>query len=220
MLRMLSPVLLLLGMATAAQGHFVFIVPQDGTRDAQVVFRDSLKTDDAESLNKISHTTYRVSDGKGGLKELKSSWAKDRTAFDLTAPGEGPAYIVGRCLYGVITRGKEPFLLTYHARAIVGLKAGQQPPEAPAQADGLVVVPQLSGKEGPSVEVLWQGKPLRDAEVVLLVPGREESVTTKTDDAGRVKLTAPARAGLYAVRARHMEEKNGEHDGKKYTSVR
>src|SRR5262249_34831770 len=113
------------------------------------------------------------------------------------------------------------------ARAVVGLKAGEQPPEAPAQADGLVVVPLLSCKEGPSVEVLWQGKPLRGAGGGLVGPGRGRRGTPKTDGAGPVQATQPGETGaarggggLGGAGARHIEEKKGEHDGKKYTSVR
>ena len=67
--------------------------------------------------------------------------------------------------------------------------------------------------------VLWQGKPLADAEVVIAKPGKEQPETMKSDKDGGFDLIAET-PGTYGIRARHIEKKEGEHDGKKYTEVR
>ena len=42
----------------------------------------------------------------------------------------------------------------------------------------------------------------------------------KTDKDGMAAIEAPKAGGLYGVRVRHIEPKEGEHDGKKYKEVR
>src|SRR5207302_933309 len=138
----------------------------------------------------------------------------------VAAPGEGPAWVVGVCPYGVVAKGKEPFLLTYYARALVGARPAAAPTAAPIAAMKLDVVPALATDGSPSARVLWQGEPLAGAEVVLYVPGKDEQVTTKTDGKGIVKLAPAAKAGLYGIRARHVEETKGKLGGKAYSSAR
>ena len=62
-----------------------------------------------------------------------------------------------------------------------------------------------------SERVLWQGKPLADAEVVLLVPNQEKPVEGKSDADGKFILPreAAGKPGLYGLRARHVEKKDG-----------
>jgi hypothetical protein len=80
---------------------------------------------------------------------------------------------------------------------------------------------EVVAAEGNAVRVLWHGKPLAGAEVAVLGPGKEKAVEGKTDEDGRFRLgDAPPGPGVYGVRARHVEDKSGEHEGKKYTSVR
>jgi uncharacterized GH25 family protein len=215
--RLTGSLLLLLGVTLSAQAHFVFVVPTEGTRKAQVVFSDSLKPDRAELLKKIAHTKFTaIVAGKPVAVEARTG----TEVLNVEAPGEGPTWIAGVCPYGVIAKGKESFLLTYYARALVGARAGSKVPATTIAAMKLDVIPSLDGKGAPRASVIWEGKPLADAEVVLTVPGKEEPITTKTDARGQVKLTAAEKSGLYAIRARHVAEKKGKLDDKEYTSVR
>src|SRR5262249_62376578 len=68
--------------------------------------------------------------------------------------------------------------------------------------------------------VLWRGKPVAGAEVVTLPAGAAEEVEGKTDKDGIVALSKPKTDGVYALRARHVEAKEGEEGGKKYKEVR
>ena len=212
--RLVGALALLLGVTLAARGHFVFIVPEEGTRKARVVFSDEPRPDRPDLLAKIAHAKLSAL-VKGKLVALEAAAGKD--ALGVVAPGEGPAWVVGVCPYGVVAKGKEPFLLTYYARALVGAKLGAAAPIAAMKLD---VVPVMKSKGGPTARVLWQGKPLAGAEVVLHVPGKDEAVTTKSDAEGIVKLTPPEKAGLYGIRARHVEEAKGTLDGKSYSSAR
>jgi uncharacterized GH25 family protein len=211
---------LLLALAVSARGHFVFILPAEG-RKAQVVFSDTLTPDRAELLKKVAHTkfTARV-DGR----DFSLEGSKGKDVLDLEAGGKGPAWVIGVCPYGVVTRGKEPFLLTYYAKAIVGMKAGDAPAaeflEQRFASLKLDVVPLLGAKDGPAVRVLWEGKPLAGAEVVLYVPGKDEPVKKTSDKSGLVPLEQAAKGGLYGVRAVHVQKTKGKHDGKSYSSMR
>src|SRR5262249_57963093 len=73
--------------------------------------------------------------------------------------------------------------------------------------------------EGLRFRVLWQGKPLPDAEVVALVPGKDSTPPAKTDAQGQVEVPHGG-AGLYGIRARHIEKKKGTLDGKDYAEAR
>ena len=63
--------------------------------------------------------------------------------------------------------------------------------------------------------MLFQGEPLADAEVVVQAAGQEKAKTVKTNAKGVFEL-ADQPQGRWALRARHIEKKNGTHDGKEY----
>src|SRR5262249_4528300 len=84
--------------------------------------------------------------------------------------------------------------------------------------DGLAVVRARRPTAG-VFEVVWDGKPLPEAQVVVLVPGKEKPAELKADKDGA--FTVPAsQGGLYGIRARHIQDRAGEEDGKKYKEVR
>ena len=68
--------------------------------------------------------------------------------------------------------------------------------------------------------IFWQGKPAADVEVALIVPGMEKTIERKTDAKGQVEFPEPKAAGGYGIRARFVEAKEGELDGKKYKEIR
>jgi Protein of unknown function (DUF3386)/Domain of unknown function (DUF4198) len=211
---------------TTARAHFVWLIPSPssaGKQTVQVIFSDSLQPDDPELLKKIAPTEMfcRGSDGKS--ESIKKYTEGKADAYRADMPGKGPRAVGAVCRYGVIQRGQsEPYLLNYYAKTYIG-HTGRDGADTTAHFHRgwdqlpLDIVPD---KEKPAVQVLWQGKPLADAEVVLLVPGVEKAVERKTDRNGLVAIDAPKAAGLYGIRARHVEPKEGEHDGKKYKEVR
>jgi hypothetical protein len=215
MKRWCSAVVVLLASALAARAHFVWIVPA-GDGQASLIFSDSLKPDSTVPVTKIGATRlFLLNDGT--VKELKAT-LRDKSAYRVPLP-KGPAVVAGVCRYGVVAKGKAaPFLLVYCARALVGATP-QNAPESfwkPAEKLPLDVV-LIDGKA--KARVLYQGKPVADAEVVVRAPGADE-VERKTDKDGLVALDKPAAGGLYALRARHVVAKEGEEGGKKYKEVR
>lgn len=204
--------LLVLALATAAApGHFIWIVPDgsDSTK-AKVVFSDSLAPDEAVPIEKIAATKLMVRDAAGKVAPL--DWKKGEHAYLVRVPEKEPAVVGGVCHYGVIQRGQDkPYLLAYHPKLLRGeLQAAKAWDKL-----ALELVPQEAGR----FQVLFAGKPVADAEVVVLPPGADKPETLKTDAKGefKVKSTVP---GLYGLRTRHTEAKTGEHEGKKYEEVR
>jgi len=65
--------------------------------------------------------------------------------------------------------------------------------------------------------VLAHGKPLANATVAVMVPGKKGEVEEKTDDKGWTK--AIDGTGKFGVTCRHTEMKSGERDGKKYDGI-
>ncbi len=212
MKRLVGAVVLMLAVTVTARAHFLFIVPPAReSRTAQVVFSDSTKPDSEKLLAKIGHATFQVVDDRGKVTSVKAR--NNGKTLDIEVPGKGPAEVIGQCIYGVVDRGKEPFLLEYYGQADLDgsrwlLKGLPKEVKQPLQ---------ILIDDGPRVKarVLWQGKPLVGAEVVQV---SEKPVTMKTDDKGEVKVNVDQ--WPVVLRARQIEEKKGTHGGKKYSSVR
>ena len=146
--------------------------------------------------------------GKVSDLELK----KGEHACTVEMPKSEFDAIGGVCLYGVMQRGEgKPFMLAYYPK-LLGHKveAGKPWDKLP-----LEIVP-LSGDR---FQVTFQGKPVPDAQVVVVATGGESKEPIQTDAKGEFKLLAD-KSGLYGIRARHFEPKSGEHEGKKYEEVR
>jgi hypothetical protein len=220
-MKRLCSALLLLAVAAPGQAHFVWLLPPaPGEKPtARVVFSDALAPD-GDLVKKVAHTSLFLGDERIKLTPVKAAAGKG--ALEVAVPGARRQVLLGLCTYGVTARGKaEPYLLRYYAKTFIGPapKVGPDPGEWAWEKLPLEVVREVGGK-APSCRVLWQGKPLADAEVVLLVPGKEEPVTRKADRAGVFALEAPAKSGVYGVRVGHVDKRAGEHGGKKYRSVR
>ena len=214
--------LLLLALATVqAKAHFIWIIPGKPEAEkttAQVIFSDSLQPDSPDLMAKIANTELFVR--TTGNKTEPVKWSEGKDAYKVTLAGKGPATVGGVCQYGVIQRGKaDPFLLAYYPKTLIGSAPSESPHFQKAwDRLALEILPAKDrGKD--TFLVLWQGKPLADADVVILSPGKEKSVECKTDKQGEFKV-GQSEKGVYGIRVRHIESKEGEHLGKKYQSVR
>lgn len=215
------PLILLLLSSTPVSAHFVWLVPDPDKNTATMIFSDSLEADANVPIAKIAQTKLLARAAQtGDNSAIKSTKGKD--AFLVTVANSGPHHLAGTCQYGVLAKGKaEPFLLMYHPRTTVGITAKDL-----AQANlwqpltGLPLQIVQAKDDARTFQVLWQGKPLPAAEVVLLIPGRDETVERKSDAQGRFALEPAKVAGMYGMRARHVEARAGELDGKSYQEVR
>lgn len=194
-----------------ARAHFIWIVP-DGPDDTtvKVVFSEGLEPDEAVPVDKIAATKLCFRDPTGRVAAL--DWHKGKHAYVVNLPDKNPALVGGVCKYGVLQRGhNKPFLLAYYPKLI----RGELKPTKPWDHLALEVIP----REGGRFQVLFAGKPVTGAEVVVLPPAAAGKETLTTDAQGEFKIQAVA-PGLYGIRARHIEAKVGEHNGQKFESVR
>ena len=205
--------ILLAGAALPARAHFVWLLP--GKADAvSMVFSEEPAPDDADLLKKVSHTKVFAVTADSKTTAIEFAQQKDTLALKLD--GKGPRVLGAVCRYGVLKRGESPpFLLNYYAKTWVGAPE-QRSLEAAAKHLDLDIVP---AETFGSAKVLWRGKALPNAEVVLLVPGQKPAMV-RTGKDGSFSLPKATTAGLYGVRVKHTESKEGEHDGKQYKEVR
>jgi uncharacterized GH25 family protein len=219
MKRLLACTVLLALTTSAGHAHFIWLVPVKGAATAQVLFSDDLTPDKPELLDKIAKTTWYARDNEG--KTTACKWTEARPGYSLAAPGKGPTLLGGVCSYGVVQRGKDdPFLLNYYAMALVGASPENRPSDvvyAPWDVLPMQILPAKGTARG--FVVLFRGKPLGDAEVVVFPQEKGKTETVKTNAEGIVELPETPQ-GRWALRVRHVEKKSGELDGKEYKEIR
>jgi hypothetical protein len=217
--------LLLLAVAvTPARAHFIWIVPDKLAEDrttVRVIFSESLEPDSPDLLAKIARTELFLCGLDGRPAPLKLEDGNKEGARVAALEGKGPWEVAGVCRYGVVRRGQaEPFLLVYYPKTYVRRSPDEPLPHCQGNdADRLALEITPVEKERGSYVVTWHGKPLPGAEVAVVALGETKAREAKTDEHGRIKL-AGAKAGIYGIRARHVEDRAGEEDGTKYKEVR
>jgi len=198
---------------SVAQGHFPYIVPDEKGTTAQVVFSDDLKPDPNVNIEKLAATKLTLRDVTG--KEMPLEWKKADHWYSIELPGSGTRVVYGRTDYGVLQKGDaKPFLLIYFPKAVVGSATAKEATigeKLPLE----VVAVKTAGKV--KFQVLALGKPVADSEVTVILPDSGKKAV-KTDKEGLTpEFDNP---GRYAVTAKLVEARGGEHAGKRFEEVR
>lgn len=208
-------------LALPTQAHFIWLIPDNPYTDkpgARVVFSERPEPDSAELMKKITQTKVFVRGGDAKSQEVK--YDLKGAAFVTKLTGKGPRQVEAVCQYGVFQRpGGEPMLLNYYAKTWVGIELKSEPPEFLLEGSKrlkLDIVPVKASNKG---QVLFQGKPVADAEVVIMPPEGRRTKTT-TDKQGHFEVPQPDKGGLFSIRARHIEQKAGTVQGKQYKEIR
>ena len=221
---LLAPVFAASIFSTAALGHFVWIdVVQKGSSAPQVevYFSETPDPDDPQLIEKIAGTKVwaRTEPDVAGqaisLKEVREESAGKLVG---AAPAGKGFCLEAVCDYGVVDKGGQPFLLQYYAKHISGdpRQSAPQSGDTPRAPLSIQVDPTPAGFTS---TVVWNGKPVQNAELVVLFP-EGDAVERKTNDRGQVEIATKTK-GRFAIRARHVEPgKTGERNGKKYAEVR
>ena len=198
---------LALGLCAApAAAHFVWIDVGPGPqRVVRLSFGEApQELTDAKLLARLAPAQVR--DAAGGALVLVSgdgAW---------TGAAGGPGGVTASETWGVVERDGEIFLLEYYARGTATLaEAGAStgaPLEVLARQDGAQVVASVRrGATG-----------VANSPVYVHFPsGRKLELTA--DEQGDVRFDLDG-AGLYGVRARWMEERQGSAEGKEFSEVR
>jgi uncharacterized GH25 family protein len=220
MRKFLASLALLVALTTLAQAHFVFLLPQpDGKVHA--VFSDDLEPDNEKLLAKIKHSQFGI---VAGDKLAKRTATQKGDVLEIAETGNAPAWIQAVCPYGVLTKGDNTFFLAYYARGLANHKLPRSLKTAYSSTAistlKLDVVLKLETEAEPRALVLWNGKALAGAEVILYVPGKKGTVEATSDAQGYVSLPAAEANGIYGIRARHIVKEPGKYDGKDYPETR
>ena len=205
-------------VASPAKAHFLWIVSDPSPRESQVhvYFSEGPEADDPSLLSRLDKLTLREISTDGKTHELHPVLGKDSLVAIPAASAPAQSFGLNHT-YGLFGRGGEPSLLVYHARMYPAAAKNQWKAPAVDQRLPLELVPSLvDGKL--VVHVLWNGKPLPSAEIKADVAGKEK-IDGTTNAAGTFSVSAN-QSGVYAFRAKHVEQTSGERAGKKYGSIR
>lgn len=196
-------------LASVAEAHFVFVVPEASGK-VSVVFSDSLAPDEDVPVTKIAGLKLFGRDAAG--KEGPVTLVAGKAALTGQAT-RGTATLYGSVKYGVMKKGEgKPYLLAYHPKAVVATGG----PETVGEKLPVELVAAAEGK-GLRFRFLAAGKPVAEAEVNIHKPdGGKEKVTTGKDG----WTPAVEGQGRFGAWAKNIEAATGEHEGQKYEEVR
>lgn len=212
--------LLLIGLSVVpAWAHFVWIATAPnaaGKPAVHILFGEDAIACEANLLDNVKQTqVWSHEAGQPPVavkleKEIKGENGTWTAAADL----KGKAF-TATCEYGISARGKEPYLLVYHAKHIDATQPDALKNFARIESVQLDIVPTINGEDG-ELQVLFNGKPAAKSQVMIWTPDKYEKETEQfTDDNGKVKFNVNQR-GLWQIRARHQNDVAGQRGDKAY----
>ena len=211
MQRLWWSVLFLAIAVNPVSAHFVFLVPAESGKSAQLVFSEGLEADTFVPVKKIAQTQLFL---KGSKNATPLKMVLKDNAYVVALPGKKARVVGGVCIYGVLTKGADPFLLAYYPKAVIGNASKE---EAGTRFSRLLFEILVSGNQG---QVLFQGKPAAESEVIITPPGDARRIKTTTDKNGNFTFELPSTKGLLHIRARHVENKAGKLKGEAYKQAK
>jgi N-acetylneuraminic acid mutarotase len=154
-------------------------------------------------------------DARGTTKvdEIPLTLSPERLSGQLP---EAAQVVIAALDYGVTSRGDSTFMLRYLAKQHLSPLPGQWKALNNNDRLPLEITPAWQGRQL-ILTVTWNGDAAAGLEVKVSGSGIEETLTT--DGNGRVSI-APGSEGILSIRAKHVEDKSGEHNGQSYASVR
>lgn len=206
-------------LALPTWAHFIFIstAPNAAGKPAvHLIFGEDAILGEANLLDRVAHAKlWSHEAGKPPAEVKLEKEVKDKYG-SWTAPLDvnGKAF-TGTCEYGVLTRGDKKYLLVYHAKNLNAIDPAALKSFGRTENLKLDIVPSITGERG-ELQVLFNGKPAANAQVMIWTPDQYEKETEQFTDAdGKVKFKVNQK-GLWTVRARFQNDVAGERDGKEY----
>jgi hypothetical protein len=203
----------------AAQAHFLWLVRVQGPGGGSQIhayFGEVAEPDDPSLLDRIASAEVWQVDHDGTLRQLKLAMNSDSLMAIIRDASSDAMFVAQRDL-GVLERGGDTFLLRYYAKTGPTLGSDAWTKIDCSKRLGLDLVPEAIG-DRVRVTVRWEGKPVSGAQVKVIGPGTTD-LEAVSDDGGHA-IFAASKGGLYSIRARHVENKSGESDGRAYQSIR
>ncbi len=203
--------------ATTCQAHFLWIktVEVDGKPQGLLFFGESPAEETYHFPDKLAKVKLwsRAADGKRSEVTTKSIETDDRVGLiGPLADAKAPALETTQ-QYGIYGNA----LLVYHAKHVNGTDAQAINQAGTSKELRLEIVPAVKGNDV-ELTVLWDGKPLPDAAVTVMVDNADPE-EKKTDDKGHVSFKSE-KGGLIGALANTIEkDKAGELDKKPYKGI-
>lgn len=216
-MRTLTTLTLFFCLAATANAHFIWLAPGEsgGAATVNVYFGEDATDDSPEYLSRVKGVSvFRIS----GAEEAAAVGLKttDESISATIEPGEQFIYVASHDL-GVMDRGDSRFRLMYYAKT--GPNASSKAWQTAICTDDLKLDVVPSVKDGNvTVKVCFAERPVAGIQIKAVRPGAED-IETESDENGTATF-AVADAGLYSIRARHIEAKAGEVNGKAYPETR
>ncbi|HEY1600260.1 MAG TPA: DUF3386 family protein [Pirellulales bacterium] len=205
-----------------ASAHFLWIdVPTAAATEkpvAEVYFNEGPTAGSARLATKIAGTKAWLHNGSAATTPLELTLVKTEEDGHLTTPinASSPYSAEAQFEYGIFKHDGEAILLNYYAQHVAAAEAREISALTRASSLPLTIVPRADAA-GWICEILWEGKPAADCQVVVDGPGIDAK-EFQSDAQGRVQLPA-VRAGKYALRARRVENREGKKDDQSYKAV-
>jgi hypothetical protein len=211
---------LMLLWTQTASAHFPWLLTEPaGIPDkVKVFFSEAAEPDDPELLDRLLKADVWVLGGRRGEPQsLSLKKGEDALEADLTTT-EQPSAVILRHAYGVVARGGEPFLLKYYGKTYTSPLPGTWRSIKDSVRLALEITPKIDDS-ATQLRVTWRGEPAVASTVTVTGPGIPSKWEGTTDESRTWRCELP-QAGLYSIRARHVETTEGQHEGKTYQSVR
>ncbi len=203
---------------TVASAHFIFVVPEPAEHPKVIKLHLSelAEADDPAYLPKIEKAQVWYFNEEGKAVPLTLKIQDDELVGELPKEAADSPIVVNHT-YGLMERKGEVVQLKYYAKAYGDTLPGNWSEVGKPQELPFEITPELNGREV-VFTVHWEGKPLRGSQVTVESPVLPEKFQGETDAEGKFRVTLP-KAGLYSVRARHVDKTPGELDGKPYAAT-
>lgn len=212
--------LVLLGTQTAS-AHFLWLLSERGCDSSRVkvFFGEEAEPDDPELLDRVAKAEVWANGGRRRGEPTKLSLTRGEEALEAElSQNDAAGAVILRHTYGAITRGGNAFLLKYYAKTYLSQLPGNWQAVKDNERLPLEIVPRLDGAVT-ELRVTWKGEPVANSAVSVKGPGLRSEIEGTTDESGKFRCELP-QAGIYSIRARHIEAVAGEHDGEQYKEVR
>jgi len=197
-----------------AQAHMVYLVPTKEGMSVTVLFSDSLEVDEKVKMDKL-----------GGMKLLARVGGKD-TPVDYTKADHSFALKVSKnaslvyatAVYGLLPKSEKSTLLVYHPKLALVSVVGNATAlgETIGEMAELEITPIWEASKV-RFRLLAKGKPVSSAAGSVVLPdGTKKQV--RTDMEGNTPAFDDK--GRFGIYLHLIENKSGEHSGKKFEEIR
>jgi N-acetylneuraminic acid mutarotase/uncharacterized GH25 family protein len=206
-------------LTSLAQAHFIWLEPiknDDGSTTIQVYFGEDAYPDDPAYLGRLKAMNLQHVSGKDAPQSLDLKLTEEALTASVPEEQGRSLYIASHDL-GVFDRGDSVFRLKYYAKTGPSITSSTWQQAETSDDLRLDVVPAFDNGTV-TVTVRFDGKPVGGAQVIASGAGMSD-FDGETDPQGQASFEM-ADAGLYSIRARHIENAAGELDGKSYPETR